>query len=104
VIILANVKALAKQKLSQLIGDFSAEIFDYARCYKELLFPLVSATYYTFGDLHIALNLSNKNAGRTLDRKLVIRSSPKMRMLKLRSFLSQRSKSPQRCTNIEIQF
>jgi hypothetical protein len=63
VIILANVKELAKQKLSQLVGNFPAEIFNYARCYKELLFPLVSATYYSFGDLHIALNLSNKNAG-----------------------------------------
>jgi len=63
VVILANVKEVARQKVQQLTGGFAIQIFDHARCYKELLFPLVSANYYTFDDLHISLNLSNKNAG-----------------------------------------
>ncbi len=63
VIILANVSNIARSKLNTLTGGFSSQVFDYARCYKELLFPLVTATYYTFDDLQIALNLSNKNAG-----------------------------------------
>ena len=71
VIILANVKDLARQKLNLLTGGFPAQVFDHARCYKELLFPLVTATYYTFGDLHIALNLSNKNAGAKISYTVV---------------------------------
>lgn len=63
VVILANVKDVARQKIQQLTGGFATQIFDYERCYQELLFPLVSANYYNFDDLHIALNLSNKNAG-----------------------------------------
>lgn len=71
VVILANVKEVARQKLQHLTGGFAAEVFDYARCYKELLFPLVSANYYTFDDLHIALNLSNKNAGAKISYTVV---------------------------------
>jgi hypothetical protein len=71
VIILANVSDLARQKLTVLTGGFPAQVFDHARCYKELLFPLVTATYYTFDDLHIALNLSNKNAGAKISYTVV---------------------------------
>lgn len=63
VVLLANVKHVARQKIHQLTGGFPAQIYDYERCYSELLFPLVAATYYTFDDLHLSLNLSNKNAG-----------------------------------------
>jgi hypothetical protein len=71
VIILANASDLTRQKLNVLTGGFPAQVFDHARCYKELLFPLVTATYYTFDDLHIALNLSNKNAGAKISYTVV---------------------------------
>lgn len=71
VIILANVSDFARQKLNVLTGGFPAEVFDYAGCYKKLLFPLVTAIYYTFDDLHIALNLSNKNAGAKISYTVV---------------------------------
>jgi hypothetical protein len=63
VVILANVRKIARSKLGQLTGGFNSEVFNYERCYSELLFPLVSANFYSFEDLHLALNLSNKNAG-----------------------------------------
>jgi hypothetical protein len=71
VTILANMSDLARQKLNVLTGGFPAHIIDYARCYRQLLFPLVTATYYTFDDLHIALNLSNKNAGAKISYTVV---------------------------------
>jgi hypothetical protein len=71
VIILANVKELARQKLNILTGGFPVQVFDHARCYEELLFPLVTATYYTFDDLNISLNLSNKNAGAKISYTVV---------------------------------
>jgi hypothetical protein len=71
VVVLANVKDLARQKLQVLTGGFAAQVFDHARCYKELLFPLITATFYTFDDLHIALNLSNKNAGAKISYTVV---------------------------------
>jgi len=75
VIILANVSAIARSKLNTLTGGLSSQVFDYARCYKELLFPLVTATYYTFEDLHIALNLSNKNAGSKISYSVVTKKA-----------------------------
>ncbi len=63
VIILANVRDFTRLKLNTLTGGISADVFNYSRCYKELLFPLVTATYFRFDDLHISLNLSNKSAG-----------------------------------------
>jgi hypothetical protein len=71
VVILANMKDVARVRLQQLTGGFSAEVFDYTRCYKELLFPLVTANYYTFDDLNISLNLSNKNAGAKISYTVV---------------------------------
>lgn len=63
VIILANARGVTRQKLTQLTGGISAELIDHARCYRELLFPLVSGTFFTADCLHLSLTLSNKNAG-----------------------------------------
>ena len=63
VIILANVKGVTRQKLNLLTGGFATEVIDYVKCYKELLFPLVSGTFFTADSLNLSLTLSNKNAG-----------------------------------------
>lgn len=63
VIILANSKGVTSQKLNLLTGGFRTELIDYQRRYDDLLFPLVSGAYFTAEELHLALSLSNKNAG-----------------------------------------
>jgi hypothetical protein len=71
VVVMANVKDVARPKLQYLTGGFPAEVFDYARCYRELIFPLVTATYYSSEDLHLPLNLSNKNAAAKISYTVV---------------------------------
>jgi hypothetical protein len=63
VIILASLSKLPDGKLRQLTGGFVTEIFDYEKCYKKLIFPIISGTYFNASDLNINIDLSNKNAG-----------------------------------------
>lgn len=68
VIILANIKK-EKYKPSQikkLSGGFPVEVFNYERCYNELVFPVVTGCYYSADEIKIRLSLTNKenNDGR----------------------------------------
>ena len=62
VILLANVAAPAN-KLSRVVGGLPCEVLDYDKCYQQLVFPVISGTYFNDPDLMIHLDLSNKNAG-----------------------------------------
>lgn len=59
VIVLANLNENNSSKIRKLTGGFSGTIFDYRRTYSELVFPVVSGTYYNEKELCIKLNLSN---------------------------------------------
>lgn len=62
VILLANLKGVTEEQLQRLTGGNPVEIFDYQRCYKELVFPVVSGIYFNAPELNIFLDLSNKSA------------------------------------------
>lgn len=59
IIILANLKYCTPGNLRKLTGGFPAIVFDHERTYSELVFPVVSGTYYNEKELYIRLNLSN---------------------------------------------
>ncbi len=59
IIILANLEDCKPSKLRKLTGGFSATVFDHGKTYSELVFPVVSGTYYNEKELCIRLNLSN---------------------------------------------
>jgi AIPR protein len=63
VVILANLKNPPQQKLRHLFGGHAIEIVDAERAYKDLVFPVLSGTYFTASDITIPIDLSNKNAG-----------------------------------------
>jgi hypothetical protein len=63
VVILANLKNPPRQKLQQLVGGYSIDIIDSERTYRELVFPVLSGTYFTASDITLPIDLSNKNAG-----------------------------------------
>lgn len=63
VVLLANVPIVSAGKLRMLTGGYSVDIYDYDRSYKELVYPVVSGTYFTASDISIPIDLSNKNAG-----------------------------------------
>ena len=60
IVLLANVGYIPKDKLRRLVGEFPVEIMDHEKCYGELLFPVVSGTYYNSTELTIDLDLSRK--------------------------------------------
>ncbi|MFQ2250116.1 AIPR family protein [Aeromonas dhakensis] len=62
VVILANIKSLKSSQIKRLTNGFTAEIIDNDKIYNELLFPVVTGTYYNNSLLSISLNLTNKNS------------------------------------------
>jgi hypothetical protein len=61
IVLLANLKEIPRTKLRRLLGEFHIEVLDHSRCYSELVFPVISGTYYNASDLHINIDLSNKD-------------------------------------------
>ncbi|MDD2896403.1 MAG: AIPR family protein [Aliarcobacter sp.] len=62
-IILANLKEEIKpSQLKKLTGGFAGEVYNFDKCYQELLFPLITGTFYNVSELFISLNLSRKTS------------------------------------------
>lgn len=63
IVVLANFKH--HDILEKIYKGYKIDVFDYSRSYSELVFPVVSGTYFKAGDLHISINLENTNSGNT---------------------------------------
>lgn len=63
VIILANLKSITPSHLKKLVGGLPAEVMSFERCYNELVFPVVTGTYFSASDVFVYLNLTNKSQG-----------------------------------------
>jgi hypothetical protein len=63
VIVIANIKKITPEQLVKITGGYKTEIFDFQRSYNELVFPVVSGTYFKEKDLYIYLNVDEKTAG-----------------------------------------
>jgi len=61
VIILANLKKITPSKFKRLVPGYPCTIYDFQKCYDELVFPVVSGTYYHQSNLFININLTNKD-------------------------------------------
>ena len=48
--------------MKKLTGGFGAVVFDNERTYRELVFPVITGTFYNPSELQIYLNLSNKTS------------------------------------------
>jgi len=62
VAIIANCE-LPSSQIKRLTGGYSATVFDYQRTYRDLLFPVVSGTYFRASDIVINIDMENKSAG-----------------------------------------
>ena len=63
VVILANLKGVPPAKLRQLTGGYAADVFDFEKTYRKLVFPVITGNYFAASDITIPIDLSNKNAG-----------------------------------------
>lgn len=60
IILLANMSPCpAPSVLRRLIGSFDTKIYDYKKVYDDLVFPVVSGTFYNQSELCISLNIDN---------------------------------------------
>ncbi|MDZ4654260.1 MAG: AIPR family protein [Coriobacteriia bacterium] len=62
VVVLANLREHKQSKIRRLTGPYVNTVFDHKRSYNELVFPVVSGTYYNESMLCIPLDLSNTNS------------------------------------------
>src|SRR5579871_6752622 len=62
VAIIANCD-ITTANIRRLTDGFPAEVFDYSRAYNDLVFPILSGTYFKANDITIQLDLNNKSAG-----------------------------------------
>ena len=63
VVLLANVKQSLFPKLRRLTGGYGVDVYNYDRVYSELVFPLVSGTYFNIRDLKITINVDKNSSG-----------------------------------------
>lgn len=63
VIILANLDGISDTKLAYLTGGYATEIINHERCYTDLVYPVISGTFFNASDVNIFIDLSNKIAG-----------------------------------------
>lgn len=73
VVVLANLKGVSPAKLRQLTGGFAAEVFDFAKTYLQLVFPVLTGTYFTASDIAIPIDLSNKSSGSKISYNVTTR-------------------------------
>lgn len=63
IIILANLENVTNSDLRKLSGGIACEVINFETCYKKLVFPVITGTFFNATDLSINIDLSNKNAG-----------------------------------------
>ena len=61
VVLLANLHRVNDEKLRLLIDNMNYEVYDYARTYSELVFPLTTGTYFKPDEIIITINLGAKS-------------------------------------------
>lgn len=63
IILLANVKNELKSKLNRITGGYPVDIYNFDRVYSELVFPLISGSFYNVKELKITINVDRNSAG-----------------------------------------
>ena len=60
---MANLRDNIKpSKIKKLTNGFAGEVYNFDKCYNDLLFPLITGTFYNVSELFISLNLSQKTS------------------------------------------
>lgn len=57
VILIANIRRINEDGLKKITGGFPVEIYNFERCYSELMLPVIKGVFYKAKDLFININL-----------------------------------------------
>lgn len=63
IILLANVKNELKAQLKKITGGYPVDIYNFERIYSELVFPLISGSFFNIKELKITINVNRDSAG-----------------------------------------
>lgn len=63
VILLANIRDSVKAKLVRLVGQYPIQIYNFESVYEQLVFPIISGTYFEPKELRIELEVNRDSAG-----------------------------------------
>lgn len=63
VVLLANVNVTVKSKLTKLTGGYGVDVYNYDRVFKELVFPLISGSFFNIKELKITINVDKNSSG-----------------------------------------
>ena len=63
IVLLANVKQELQAKLNKITGGYPVDIYNFERVYSELVFPLISGSFYNVKELKITINVDRNSAG-----------------------------------------
>lgn len=63
VVLLANVKQTLYPKLKRLTGGYAVDVYSHDRVYAELVFPIVSGTYFNIRELKISISVDKNSSG-----------------------------------------
>jgi hypothetical protein len=64
IIILANAKDKEKENIKKAIGGYDFELFNYEKTFKNLVFPIITSTFYNKEKLIIKINVDGTNNNR----------------------------------------
>ena len=64
-VILANLESLAPGGLKKITGGFATEVFNFKKTYEQLVFPVVTGTFFNVSDLYIQFNLRGPDGAGT---------------------------------------
>ncbi|WFU51999.1 AIPR family protein [Sinorhizobium terangae] len=76
VVLLANVREDEKLAVAKILSDFETEVYDFRRCYEELVIPVLRGEQTYFADLRFNIDMSNKSAGSRLCAKIATEHGP----------------------------
>ena len=69
-VLLANVKETEQLAVKKILSDFETEIYDFNRCYDQLVVPVLRGEQTYFPNLRLNVDMSNKSAGSRLSAKI----------------------------------
>ncbi|KQN34758.1 hypothetical protein ASG37_15660 [Sphingomonas sp. Leaf407] len=76
VVLLANVRTDEQLATGRLFPDMEVEIYDFERCYEELVIPVLRGEQTYFANLLFNIDMSNKSAGSRLSAKVRTEHGP----------------------------
>lgn len=76
IVLLANVRQEERRAISRILAPIEHEIYDFSRCYEDLVVPILRGEQTYYADFHLDIDMSNKSQGSSLTAKIQTQHGP----------------------------